>query len=173
MPDRPTNKFADPAEVRLGVRRQLIVRTATGDVFLPAGQRLVDRLRAAQVVDMAGEDRRSLAVDFVGRADLDFVEPAEHVEQHHGDRVDAAEPAGVAKRHGIEPAAAPRAARDGAVFVAAVAHVLASRVVLLGRERPAADARRVRLHDADDCDRCAAPARPNRWRCRRPSCCCW
>ena len=76
--------------------------------------------------------------------------PREHVEQHDADRGDAAEPAGVTHGDGIEPAATARAARDGAVLVAAVAHVLAGRIVLLGGKRSAADARGIRLHDADD-----------------------
>ena len=74
---------------------------------------------------------------------------AQHVEQHHRQRVDAAQPGRVADRHGIEPAAAPRPPGDRAVFVAPVANVLADLVVLLGRKRPAADARRIGLHHAD------------------------
>src|SRR5262249_4568259 len=47
------------------------------------------------------------------------------------------------------PAAAARAAGDGAVFVAAVAEILAGGIVLLGGKRAAANARRIRLYDAD------------------------
>ena len=56
----------------------------------------------------------------------------------------------VAEGDRVEPAAAARAAGDRAVFVAAVAQVLAELVVELGGKRPAADARRIGLHHADD-----------------------
>ncbi len=148
--DRLADELADAAEIRLRVCRQFVERAAAGDFFLPAGQRFVDGLGAAKIVDVAGEARRLLAVDVVGGADLQLVEAAQHVEQHDGDRIDAAEPAGVAHGDDIEPAAAARAASDGAVFVAAVAQVLAGGVVLLGGERAAADAGRIGLHDADD-----------------------
>ena len=52
-------------------------------------------------------------------------------------------------RHGVEPAAAARAAGDGAELVAALAEPLADLVVQLGRERPGADARGVGLGDAE------------------------
>ena len=57
----------------------------------------------------------------------------------------------------VEPAAAARAAGDRAEFVAAHAQMLADFVVELGRERTAADARRVRLHDAEHVVEAARP----------------
>ena len=57
--------------------------------------------------------------------------------------------AGVAEGNRIEPTAPPRPARDRAVFVSAIAQVLARGVVLLRRKGSAADARRIRLHDAN------------------------
>ena len=89
---------------------------------------------------MAGELRYPAAVDLIGRANFDLFQIAEHVEQHDCETIDAAEPGRIARGHRVEPAAAARAASDRAVFIAAIADVLADRVVLLGRKRPAADA---------------------------------
>ena len=160
MPIGCSTKLADAAEIRLGVGRQLVIRAAAGDFFLPTGQRFVNRLSAAEIIDVAGESRRCFAVDFVGGADLQFVEAAEHVEQHDGDRIDAAEPAGVTEGDDIEPTTAPRTTGDGAVFVAAIAKVLAGGVVLFGGKRAAADAGGIRFHDADACDRCDCAGTP-------------
>ena len=110
--------------------------SGSGDFFLPARQRLINGLSPPQVVDMAREARRIFAVDAVGGADFQLIEAAQHVEQHDRDRIHATQPAGVPHGHHIEPAAAPRAARNGAVFIAAVAQVLAGGVVLLGGNGP-------------------------------------
>ena len=56
----------------------------------------------------------------------------------------------VAQRHGVEPAAAAPPAGRGAELAALLEQVAADLVVELGRERPGADPRGVRLHDADD-----------------------
>src|SRR5205085_3235663 len=86
----------------------------------------------------------------VAGADLDAVEAREDVEEGEGDGGDAAEVDGVFDGDGVEPAAAAGAAGGGAVLVAALADVVADVVGLLGRERPAAHARAVGLHDADE-----------------------
>ena len=80
---------------------------------------------------------------------LIVVERVEAVEIRHREFVDAVDHRGVARRHGVEPAAAARAAGGRAELAAhAVQHVGDLRV--LGRERPFADARGVGLHHADD-----------------------
>ena len=56
---------------------------------------------------------------------------------------------GVAERDEVEPAAAALAAGDGAELAAELAHALLVGPLDLGRERPRADARHVRLRDAD------------------------
>ncbi len=48
-----------------------------------------------EVEHAAGEVGRPLAVDFVSGAELDFVELAEHVEQHDGDAVGPGDPRAV------------------------------------------------------------------------------
>jgi len=81
---------------------------------------------------------------------VDFVEIAEYIQQHDRQDVDAAEPRRVASRDGVEPSATARTPGHRAVLVAAVAQMLAGRVVLLGRKGPAAHASAVRLDDPDD-----------------------
>jgi hypothetical protein len=98
---------------------------------------------------MAGKTRRLLAINIVGRADFQFRKPAEDIEQHDGERIDSAQPASVAQRDDIEPAATARTPRDGAILVSAISKVLADFVVLFGGKRSAAHARRIGLHDAD------------------------
>ena len=78
------------------------------------------------------------------------LEAGEHVELGDRETVEAVEAHRVAGHHGVEPAAAARAAGGGAELLAVVLQLLAEVVEQLGRERPAADARRVRLGDADD-----------------------
>ena len=115
----------------------------------PAFQRLVDRLHARLRVAARRQVVDALAVEPVADADLELVEAVEHVELGQRDAVDAADLDGLAHQHGVEPAAAPLAPRDGAELVPALAEPLADLVVELGRERPGADARRVGLGDAE------------------------
>ena len=91
-----------------------------------------------------------LPVELVGRADPQLGQLAEYVQKHDRQAVDAAEPRGVAGGDDVEPAATPRPPRDGAVFIAPVANVLADRVVLLGGKRTASHPRAIRLDDAQD-----------------------
>ena len=90
-----------------------------------------------------------LAVQAIAGAHLELVEAVEHVELGQRDAGDAAGPYRLAHHHGVEPAAAALAPGDRAEFVAALAQALADGVVLFGRERPGADARGVRLGDAE------------------------
>ena len=85
----------------------------------------------------------------IGGADLDLVEPVEHVELGQRDAVDAADLDRLAHHHRVEPAAAARPAGDDAELAAAFAEGLADLVRQLGRERAAADPGRVGLGDAE------------------------
>ena len=92
----------------------------------------------------------ALAVDVVGDADGDALEPGQHVELRHDEVGDAVDARRVAGDGGVVPAAAAGAARGGAELEAGLAQELARLVKELGRERAGTDARRVRLDDADD-----------------------
>ena len=116
------------------------------------------RRRAArgQIVEVAGEvvDAVPVAI-LVGDGDLDGLDTGEDVEQHDGDLGGAADARRVADGDGVEPAAAAGTAGDGAELVALLADLVARGVVLLGRERAAADAGRVGLDDAEPAVDCA------------------
>src|SRR5207237_1789409 len=76
-------------------------------------------------------------------------EGGEDVELRHRERRDPVQPHRVAEGDEVEPAAAPVAAGDGAELAAELAHPLLRRAFDLARERAFADARDVRLRDAD------------------------
>ena len=100
---------------------------------------------------------------------LTVVEAVEHVELGEGELGEAVEADGVAEHHAVEPAGAAAAAGDGAVLAADVDQRVAVGVGQLGRERAGADARRVRLGDADDAVDVARPEAGAGARARRPS----
>src|SRR3954468_9732843 len=74
--NRLANELAHSAQISLRIRRQLLIGAAGRDLFFPPRYALVDRLRAAKIIDMAGELIGRLAIDRIGRADLQLVEPA-------------------------------------------------------------------------------------------------
>src|SRR5262245_454022 len=92
---------------------------------------------------------RALAIDLIGRADVDLLELAQDIQQHDGKRIDPADSGAVPGGDSIEPAAAPGTTGYGAVFPPHITNVLADVVVQFGRKGPTADARRIGLHDAD------------------------
>lgn len=98
---------------------------------------------------MAGERSDSFAIDFVSDTDLDLVDAAEHVEHHHGQAIDAAEPRSVADGDGVKPTTASRTAGGGAILATDIADALADFVKQFRGERPSTDSSRVALGDAD------------------------
>src|SRR5215210_7368541 len=90
-----------------------------------------------------------ITVESVADADTDGVEAVENVELGQGDAVDAGGANRLAHEHGVEPAAAALAARDGAELAPALADALAGVVEEFGRERPLAHPRRVGFCDAE------------------------
>src|SRR5262249_9876287 len=88
-----------------------------------------------------------LAGQLIVRADFDFIEPVEHVEFGERKTIDAGDGASLAHHHRIEPAAAPRTTGIDAELMANAAQGLAHLIVLLGRKRSPADARRVGLYE--------------------------
>src|SRR5512145_117043 len=115
----------------------------------PARKLLVARVAAFQLF---GADRQNLgkvALELVADADLYRVDPVEYVELGDAQAGDAVQLDRALERRSVEPAGAPRPAGGGAEFLSALAQVLPDVVRELGRERPAADARRIRLCNAD------------------------
>ena len=77
-------------------------------------------------------------------------QPGQHVELGDDEVGDAVDAGRVAADHGVDPAAAARAAGRGAELGPGLAQELAVGVVQLGRERALTDAGRVGLEDRDD-----------------------
>ena len=124
--------------------------------------RFIRGLDRGKVVCIAGEIFRRLAVEQIAGANFQLVERAEHVQFGDGEPVNAVDHCRVAERGGVEPPAPAGASRRCAVFVAFGAEPVAGRIVALAGERPVADARAVRFHNADnagDCLRRNAQAR--------------
>ena len=99
---------------------------------------------------LAGHVIVGLAIGLVGSADLDAVDGTEHVELGERDVRQAVDVDGVARDDRVEPAAATLAPRRDTVLVPRLAQRRAVVVEQLRRERAAADAREVRLGDAQD-----------------------
>src|SRR5262249_30584559 len=142
-----------PIDISPRIRRQVGQVADSGEVDAPAGERFVDRAAALEQERIAGEIFHAAAIQIIGGADRDLIDFAQYVQEHDGELVGAGEGGGVAGGDGVEPAAAARAAGDGAVLAAGAADLLADAVgavVQFGRERTLAHARRVGLDDADD-----------------------
>ena len=90
------------------------------------------------------------AVHLVTVADLQRLEPVEHIELGQRHAGDAGDGVRLAHHHGVEPAAAALAPGDRAEFAAALAHAVAVGAELLGRERAGADAGSIGLGDAEN-----------------------
>lgn len=142
--------FAHAFEVFAGVFRQVFVLSDAAGVAFPAGECFIDGFYIGEDFEAGGHFVEDLAVVFVVHAHLDFIEGIEDVEARDCHVVDAAEVSGIAHYAGIEPAGAARTAGYGAVFMAAVADLVADFIELLCRERAFADAGTVRFDDADD-----------------------
>ena len=117
--------------------------------FAPALDGLVDRLDLGLGFWRSAASDRALRRRGIADADLDLLEPVEHVELGQGDAVDAGDLDRLAHHHRVEPAAAALAPGDDAELLALCAQRLADLVCELGRERAAADARRIGLGDAE------------------------
>ena len=141
--------LGDGVDVGSGSGGQVFELGHAGDVGLPAFDCAVDRLGGCQVFDVRGEILGTLAIDFVGFADLQFGEFAQNIQEHQGDAIDAGDFRTVASRDGIEPATATRTTSDGAEFVPFLADVVAGFIEEFGGAGATADAGRVRLDDAN------------------------
>ena len=115
---------------------------------MPALDFFVNRLDASLICGVGGEIIKRLVAELIAGADFDRVEPVQHVNLGERNAGDARHRDRLAHQHGVEPAAAALAARDGAEFMAALAEPLSGIIVEFGRERPRPHARRISLGDA-------------------------
>jgi hypothetical protein len=136
-------------------------------MLAPGGPSLYPKAAACASVYLDSHANRVVVIGFaataIGGAEIDLVKAVEHVELGQRDTVDAAGLDRLPHCHRVKPAAAPLASGDDAEFAAALAELLADRVVELGRKRAAADARRVGLGDTEHvADRGGCDPRPGR-----------
>src|SRR5205085_9791807 len=99
--DPGTGELLQPADVGLGVGRQVLEPTAAGDVLPPAGQLLVHR---GGVVEVGLRHRHLVvphSVDVVGDADRDGLQAGQHIQLGEEVVGDAVDPAGVPGHDGV------------------------------------------------------------------------
>ena len=139
-----------PTDVSAGVLGQVAQRADAVERLGPAGVLVIDRFRARESGATRWPGLDAATIDLVGHADPQRVDPGQDVELVEHDRADAVDRHRIAQRHGVEPADPPGSTGHGAEFVAALRDPLPDAVEQLGRIGPRADARRIRLHHADD-----------------------
>src|SRR5205823_13766678 len=131
--------------------RQLVELRDSVERLVPARQDAVYRPAVMEVALVRGKLVRLRAVaQVVTRADGALPERGEHGELPQRERGEAVQPRRVAERDQIEPAAAALPAGHGPELAPELADALLRGTLDLGRERALADARDVRLGDADD-----------------------
>src|SRR5208282_4698745 len=140
----------DETEVIARLLGQILHVANSRSRLLPARQGLVVGLDLRQGFDVRRHFFQGLAFVAVAGANLNLGLVVENVEFGHHHRIDAAEHHRVPKNDEVEPAATARPSCDGAKFVAARADLLRIEIGHFGREGPAANARGVRLRDADN-----------------------
>src|SRR4029077_3395554 len=141
--DRTIAQFLDSTHILYRLRGQFGPRPCAGGRTFPSLDRLVNRVNprlrggaCRKIVDFT-------PVESIADADFYLVEPIEDIELGQRQAIDAAGARGLPHQHGIEPAAAARAARHRAELAAALAEQPPCLVLLLGREWPLAHPRRV------------------------------
>src|SRR5581483_6808275 len=147
--DFRADAFFDAPDVFLRALGQVGKFTHSAERSGPAVELLVDGLGALHDFGAGGEFRDQPVLVAVGGADRDFLEPGQHVELGERDAGQTVHPDRVAHPDGVEPAAAPGAPGGGAELFALAAQSVAFGAVDFGRERAAADPRRVGFRDAD------------------------
>ena len=146
---RHTDQFFDAADVCLRLLRKILERSDLVDLLVPALELLVDRRGVVEHRLMWRHVVEGLSVGAIAGADLEGLEPAEHVELGDQDLAEPVQPGRIPSQAGIEPPASALASRDRAELLAARAETFADVIQQLGRERSRTDPGDVRLHDAD------------------------
>ena len=102
--DRHAGRLLQRGHVAPGVLGQLGQRPDVVDRLGPAREALVDRGRPGEDLGARRPALDPLAVDLVGDAQEDLVDPGQDVDLVEHDAADAVDGDGVAQRHRVEPA---------------------------------------------------------------------
>src|SRR5690606_39342174 len=119
------DQFLDPADVLDRLRREVGPAPRPGGALAPAVHLLVDRLAFRLLGGVRREVVDHLAAQPVAGANLERLEPVEHIELGQRDAGHARDRARLADEHRIEPAAAALAPGYRAELVAALTEPLA------------------------------------------------
>jgi hypothetical protein len=86
----------------------------TADVLFPSGKGLIDWFAGRQVIEIGRDVRDSLAIPFIGGADVEFIQFAEHIQLGNGQAGEAVEAHRIVQDDRVQPAAASTPAGGGA-----------------------------------------------------------
>src|SRR5207245_4724187 len=140
------------ANIRLRLRGQVPEPSYAGSLLLPTRKLFIYRLSGGER-GAGGRHRIGLfAMNTVSGADLDGWQRIQYVEARKNSGGKAVDADAVARGDTVEPAAATRAARSGAIlgFGASFAQQAAGLVEQFGGHRAVADARVIGLENAED-----------------------
>src|SRR5690554_3785057 len=142
--------FGDALEVTAGVDGQLVVFRDASRGVAPARQFFEDRLGFGNGVGAIRQHVEEFTLVAVAHADAQGLQAVEHIEFGDAQAVYAVDGHRALHGRAVEPAAAARAARDGAEFLAHFGQARTDVVVQFGGEWPRADTGGVSLCDAQN-----------------------
>src|SRR3954468_24486985 len=148
--DRHAAELLEEPHVLLRLLRQFLELPYVADLVVPSGELLPHGLGLVEQGLVGRDVVVRLAAGAIADADAQRLEAAEHVELREREVGQAVEPRRVPQHAAVEPAAPTLAPGRRAELGPTLAQPDARGVERLRRERAAADARDVRLRDADD-----------------------
>jgi len=142
--------FFDEVDVVLGVSGELVERSASGDVFSPSGEVLVDGLASCEVIDNRGERSfKFLSIELVVGGDLDGGDAGKDIKLGNVQGREAIKFVGVLDDVEIEPSALSLATGGGTELVSDILKSFTDLVVEPCGERSSSDTSGVSLYDTD------------------------
>src|SRR5699024_8731234 len=144
-----TGKFFECGDVILGVFGQIFQAAGARNIFLPAGEVLVDRLGVVEVGLRHRHDIMSNAVDVVGDTDWNFLDPGQNIEFCHEIVGEAVDHGSMACHDRVVPSGAPRTTGVDTKLATGGAQLVAHLVKQFGGKWAGTNAGRVGLHNAN------------------------
>src|SRR5579875_2568979 len=140
--------FRNKAQVRLSVWRKLRVILQPERGLLPARKNLIPHRHAFEHFSLRRKTGKQAAFVFILDAHRNFGEMIQNIELSDNQGRQMVKPGAVARGGRVKPAAAARPSRDSAIFAPPLAEFSAFFPVKFSRKRPTADARGIRLGNA-------------------------
>ena len=148
--DRHFHQIGEEAQVIHGRFGEILKAAAFLSRALPARQFFEDGFALGEFIGTAGEVLDSLAIEFLGPADLNLVQFVQHIQLGHGQTVQAVDLHGIAPHHAVKPATAPLAASGGTEFTTPFRELVIQASAQLSGEGAFTHAGGVGLGNADD-----------------------